>query len=133
MRDRAVNLLTQQGLPVAIEPQRVRSKSPGAGIFLVAEYESSRAGFAALGKKGKPSERVAEEAVTDLLAFHHSQAALDEYLTDQLILPIALSDCSGSLSAQRLSKHTLTNIWVVEQFLGPVARVVQKNNLIQFV
>jgi RNA 3'-terminal phosphate cyclase (ATP) len=133
MRDRTVNLLTQQRLPVAIEPQRVRSKSPGAGIFLVAEYESSRAGFGVLGKKGKPSERVAEEAVNDLLAFHHSQAALDEHLTDQLILPIALSDWSGSLSAQRLSKHTLTNIWVVEQFLGPVARVEQKNNLIQFV
>jgi RNA 3'-terminal phosphate cyclase (ATP) len=127
IRNRAVNLLTQNDLPVSIEPQRVRSESPGAGIFLVAEYEHGRAGFSALGKKGKPSEQVAAEAVNQFLAFHQSEAALDPHLADQMILPVALSGWSGILSAERVSKHTLTNIGVVEQFLGPVARVEQNN------
>jgi RNA 3'-terminal phosphate cyclase (ATP) len=133
MRDRAVNLLRQKDLPATIEPQRVRSVSPGAGIFLVAEYEDSQAGFGAIGRKGKPAERVAEEAVNDLLAFHQSGAVLDQHLADQLILPMALSGWSGALLTERLSKHTLTNIWVVEQFLGPMAKVEQKSNLIRFV
>jgi RNA 3'-terminal phosphate cyclase (ATP) len=133
MRDRAINLLTQKNLPATIEPQRVRSVSPGAGIFLIAEYESSRAGFGTLGRKGKPAERVAEEAVNDLLTFHQSGAVLDEHLTDQLILPMALSGWSGALSTEQLSKHTLANIWVVEQFLGPMAKVERKSNLIRFV
>jgi RNA 3'-terminal phosphate cyclase (ATP) len=133
MRDRAMNLLEQKDLPATIEPQRVRSVSPGAGIFLVAEYEFSRAGFGAIGRKGKPAERVTEEAVNDLLAFHQSRAVLDEHLTDQLILPMVLSGSSGVLLAERLSKHTLTNIWVVEQFLGPVAKVDRNSNLIQFI
>lgn len=132
MRDRAINLLKQEGLPVTIEPRRVQSVSPGAGIFLVAEYESSRAGFSALGKIGKPAERVAEEAVNDLLAFHRSGAALDVHLTDQLILPVALSGLPAVLSVERVSEHTLTNIWVVEQFFGPVAEVDRKNNIIRF-
>ncbi len=132
MSDYAARRLEKAGLPVSIEPQRVRSTSPGAGIFLMAEYESSRAGFGALGKKGKPAERVAEEAVKAALAFHRSAAIFDEHLTDQLILPMALSGYSGVFSAERISKHTLTNIRVVEQFLGSVAKVNRKNNTIQF-
>jgi RNA 3'-terminal phosphate cyclase (ATP) len=132
MRDRAANLLDQAGLPFTIEPQRVRSISPGAGIFLVAEYEHSRAGFTALGEIGKPAERVAEEAVNDLLAFHHSNALLDKHLADQLILPQALSGQAATLSVERVSNHTLTNLWLVEQFLGPVAEINQDEGTIQF-
>ena len=132
MRDRAANLLAEAGLPAAIEPRRVRSASPGAGIFLTAEYESSLAGFSALGKKGKPSEQVAEEAVNDLLAFHRSQAAVEAHLADQLILPWALAKLPGALSTERLTGHILTNIWVVEQFFGPVTRVDHERGLVHF-
>jgi RNA 3'-terminal phosphate cyclase (ATP) len=132
IRNRAVNLLDQAGMPSSIEPQRVRSNSPGAGIFLTAEYENVRTGFTALGKKGKPSEQVAQEAVDALLAYHHSGAVVDEHLADQLVVPAALAEWSGTLPVERVSNHTLTNLWVVEQFLGPVARVDQKRNLIIF-
>lgn len=132
MRDRAARLLDQVDLPFTLEPQRVQSVSPGAGIFLVAEYESSRAGFSALGERGKPSERVAEEAVEALLAFHYSRAVVDEHLADQLILPLALAGLSVTLSVERISPHMLTNLWVVEQFLGPVAKINQNQNTIQF-
>ncbi len=133
MTDRAMSLFKQAGLPAAIEPQRVRSVSPGAGIFLLAEYEWSRAGFSAIGKVGKPSETVAEEAVNDLLAFHESGAALDEHLVDQLVLPVAVNGVPVTLQADRLSKHTLTNIWVMEKFLGRVAEVDTASNIINFI
>jgi len=132
IRNRAMNLFDRAGIPAAIEPQRVRSESPGAGIFLTAEYDNIRAGFTALGKKGKPSEQVAQEAVDTLLAYHHSGAVVDKHLADQLILPAALAEWSGTLSVERVSNHTLTNLWVVEQFLGPVAQVDQKRKLIIF-
>lgn len=132
MRDRAINLLKQVNLPAQIVPKRVPSLSPGAGIFLVAEYEGGRAGFTALGEKGKPSEQVAQEAVDDLLSFHNSGAFFDEHLTDQLILPLALAGQPLTLTTQRLSKHALTNIWVVEQFLGPVAQMNQNHGIIEF-
>jgi RNA 3'-terminal phosphate cyclase (ATP) len=134
MRDCAANLLSAEGLsPHSIEPQRVRSTSPGAGIFLVAEYETGLAGFSALGHKGKASERVAEEAVEALLAFHRSGAAFDEHLADQLIVPIAASGHTAAYSTEKISLHTLTNLWVVEQFLGPVTEVNQQEKIVRLV
>jgi len=130
--DRARNLLKQAGLPAEITPMRVQSVSPGAGLFLTAEYEASRAGFSSLGEKGKPSERVAEEAVEQFLAFHQSGAFADEHLADQLILPIALAGCPLTFSTSNLSQHTRTNIWVVEQFFGPMVVVDQEHNQIHF-
>jgi RNA 3'-terminal phosphate cyclase (ATP) len=106
--------------------------SPGAGIFLTAEYEASRAGFGSLGEKGKPSEQVAEEAVEQLLAFHQSGAFADEHLADQLILPIALAGLPVTFSASTLSQHTLTNIWVVEQFFGPIVVIDHENKQLKF-
>ncbi|MEW5957476.1 MAG: RNA 3'-terminal phosphate cyclase [Chloroflexota bacterium] len=132
MRDRAVNLLKQAGLPAGIEPQRVSSVSPGAGIFLAAGYEAGLAGFSALGKKGKPADQVAAEAVDDLLAFHRCGAGVDRHLADQVILPLALTDFSGPLHVEALTQHTLTNIWVVEQFLGKIITVDHDHNLIFF-
>lgn len=132
MRDRAINLFKQAGRPAQIQPMRVPSLSPGAGIFLMAEYEGGRAGFTALGERGKPSEQVAQEVVDNFLSFHGSGAFLDEHLTDQLILPLALAGQPVTLTTERLSQHTLTNIWAVEQFLGPVAQVDQRHGIIEF-
>ena len=116
MATRAYSLLESAGFEVHIEPRRVRAACPGAGIFLVAEYEGVRAGFSALGAKGKPSEVVAEEAVAALLAHRDSGAALDCHLADQLALPLALAGGVSRFSVERVSRHLTTNIWVVRQF-----------------
>jgi RNA 3'-terminal phosphate cyclase (ATP) len=133
IRNRAANLLDAAGLPHDIQPELARSTSPGAGIFLTAEYRHSRAGFGALGAKGKPSEQVAQEAVDDLLAFHAGSAALDAHLADQLIVPLALAKGAGlTLSAQAITEHARTNLWLVEQFLGPVAQLDADRATLQF-
>jgi RNA 3'-terminal phosphate cyclase (ATP) len=116
MTDRAHSLLKGAGLDAHIEPLRVRAECAGAGIFLTAEYEGARAGFSALGAKGKPSEAVAEEAVVALLAHRDSGQALDQHLADQLVLPMALAGDASSFSVERISRHLATNKWVVEQF-----------------
>src|SRR3974390_2330273 len=68
MSDRARAALGDLGVPVQIEPLPVRAACPGAGIFLLAEYETLAASFSALGRQGKPSEAVADEAVAVLRA-----------------------------------------------------------------
>jgi RNA 3'-terminal phosphate cyclase (ATP) len=114
MADRADKLLKSQGVAAEIETLRVKADCAGAGIFLAAEYEKTRAGFSALGARGKPSEQVAEEACRALLSFHRSAAAVDKHLADQLILPLALADGPSTFLAEEISQHTETNIWVVE-------------------
>lgn len=132
MASRAANLLRQAGMVADIEPKRVRAASPGAGIFLTAEYEHIAAGFSALGSRGKPSETVATEAVQSLLAYRDSDQTLDVHLADQLVLPLALSGGETTLNAVALSQHTLTNLWVTEQFLGPVAGIDRRNRQLIF-
>jgi RNA 3'-terminal phosphate cyclase (ATP) len=90
---------------------------PGTFIFLVARFESIAAGFSALGKRGKPAEAVADEAVDQMLAHLRSPGALDPHLADQLVLYMALAKGSSRLSTSRVSAHLLTNVWVLEQFL----------------
>ncbi|MDF2692768.1 MAG: 3-terminal phosphate cyclase [Labilithrix sp.] len=106
---------------VDFESKDVDAACPGVALFISAHYASSRAGFGVLGERGKPAERVADEAVAALLAFHRSSAAIDEHLADQLLVPAALANGPSELAVQRVTSHLTTNAWVIEQ-LG-VARV----------
>ncbi len=116
MANRAENLLRQAHLPAQIQPLRGRGLAPGAGIFLTAEYEHSRAGFSALGRRGIPAERVAETAVRELLDFHAQAVPVDPFLGDQLLLPLAFSSQTSQYRVASISKHLTTNAWVIEQF-----------------
>jgi RNA 3'-terminal phosphate cyclase (ATP) len=114
---RANKVLAGGGLRPQVQALRERAAGPGAGLFLVAEYDGSAAGFAALGEKGKPSEQVAEEASLDLLANHAAGQPVDMHLADQLLLPAALAAGHSRYATCRLTQHTLTNADVIRQFL----------------
>jgi RNA 3'-terminal phosphate cyclase (ATP) len=116
MSDRATARLRAAGLVTRIVPQRLRAACPGAGIFLTAEYEGTRCGFSDLGRIGKPAEAVADEAVDALLYHHSSRAAVDEHLSDQLLVPFALADGMSRMVVDLVSRHLKTNAWVIEQF-----------------
>ncbi len=116
MSNRARNLLTDRGIQTQIEPLRVRSAGPGAGIFLIAEYEKSLAGFSSIGERGKPSERVAEEVVVRFLAHDTSGCAIDRFLADQLLLPMALAGGQSEMTVSEISQHLLTNAHIIRRF-----------------
>jgi RNA 3'-terminal phosphate cyclase (ATP) len=105
------------GLPVAeVEADGL---DPGSLVFLW----GPRAGFHALGARGKPAEKVADEAVEAFLSFQHRRMALDRHLADQLVLYLALAQGPSSFTTEEITLHLLTNIWVIEQFLGPSFQV----------
>ncbi len=116
MANRAENLLRKAGLKVYIQTLREKGVAPGAGIFLIAEYENSLSGFSGLGKLRLTSEKVAEIVCGDLLKFHHTGAPVDEHLADQLLLPMALAGSESQYHVARLSRHLITNAAVIEQF-----------------
>ena len=116
MSDRARAGLSDFGVPVQVEPQRVRAVCPGAGIFLLAEYETLAASFSAHGRQGKPSEAVADEAVAALREHHASGAAVELHLADQLLLPLAVAAGPSLFTMARPTAHLATNAWTIEQF-----------------
>ena len=114
MANRAGNLLRENGLHPDVRPLRERAPGPGAGIFLWL----SKAGFGQLGRPGYPADKVAEDAVAELLSFiENGPAAVDQHLADQLLIPMALAQGRSTFTTHLLSSHTLTNASIVRQWL----------------
>jgi RNA 3'-terminal phosphate cyclase (ATP) len=116
MASHAEKLLQQAHFPAQIQPEIERGMGPGAGIFLTAEYEHSRAGFSALGGRGIRAEQVAETAVRKLMDFHAQGLPVEPFLGDQLLLPLALSSATSQYRVVNISQHLTSNAWVIEQF-----------------
>jgi len=53
------------------------------------------------------------------VAFRESGAALDRHLADQILLYLALARVPSTFTTEAVTSHLLTNVWVIEQFLGP--------------
>jgi RNA 3'-terminal phosphate cyclase (ATP) len=118
-RRQAARLAARLGeaLPVAVIP--AGGQGPGSLVCLW----GPRAGFSALGARGKPAETVADEAADAYQTFRKSGAALDRHLADQLLLYLALAPGPSAVTTEAVTSHLLTNVWVIEQFLGPTFEV----------
>jgi RNA 3'-terminal phosphate cyclase (ATP) len=106
-----------EALPVDLVP--AGGQDPGSLVFLW----GPRAGFSALGARGKPAERVADEVADAFLTFRERGAALDRHLADQILLYLALARGPSTITTEAVTSHLLTNVWVIEQFLGPTFEV----------
>jgi RNA 3'-terminal phosphate cyclase (ATP) len=116
MVSRARAQLAAAGVAADLDTESVDAASPGAGLFTTAEYACSRAGFDALGRRGVPAERVADNAIRAFFDFDRAGAAVEAHLADQLLLAMACADGPCELRAERSTPHLVTNAWVIEQF-----------------
>ncbi|MBI5755797.1 MAG: RNA 3'-terminal phosphate cyclase [Nitrospirae bacterium] len=118
-----LNNLKTLGVDTDIEVSSAPSLGKGAFFFIVAEYEKIMAGFSSLGAIGKPAEEVAREACRDFLEYHEAHGAVDPHLADQLIPYIALAEGVSSFTTTKITRHLLTNVWTVRQFMDVDIRV----------
>jgi RNA 3'-terminal phosphate cyclase (ATP) len=123
-RAQALRRLTGRCDDIEIDLVRMAAQSPGTVLLLLAEFEGSRCCYAALGARGKPAERVADEAVDALEEFLATDAAIDQYLADQLVLPLACAGGVSELRTAKITRHLVTNAAIVRMFL-PVDIAIQ--------
>lgn len=64
----------------------------------------------------KSAEQIANQLAEQVKQYMESNAAVDEYLADQLLLPLALGQ-SGEFTAQSISEHTRTQATMIEKFI----------------
>lgn len=102
---------------IAIEIESFAAWSKGTLLLLLAEFEHSQACYFALGERGKPAERVADEALDNLASFLNQEGSVDAWLADQLLLPMAMASGSSVLSTCEVTRHLLTNTEVICYFL----------------
>ena len=118
---RAEMRLREMRVPVTIEVIEGNGPGPGTHLFVLAEAEGSRAGFAALGERGKPAERVADEACAALGDYLEAEGALDPHLADQVLPALALAEGESAFTTTAVTPHLVTNAWAIRQFLPEVA------------
>ena len=104
-------------LPIRMDTRELRVFGQGTFIFLRCEYEHAVAGFTALGERGKPAERVGEEAALELLEHHRTGMPVDPHLADQLVLYLARAEAPSVFATSRITTHLETNLLVAGYFL----------------
>lgn len=100
-----------------LQPEVVHNScSPGNVVSILIESEHLTEVFTGFGERGIMAEAVADKVVREARRYLASEAAVGEYLADQLLIPMALAG-GGAFTTCRLSRHALTNIEIIHQFL----------------
>jgi RNA 3'-terminal phosphate cyclase (ATP) len=126
-RQHSLARLSGLGLPAEIEIMELPSFGKGTLLLLLAEFEGSQACYFGLGARGKPAEQVADEAVDAVLSFLKTDGVIDEYLADQLLLPLALVTEPSELRTSKVTQHLLTNAQVIQAY--QIAKITIEANL----
>jgi RNA 3'-terminal phosphate cyclase (ATP) len=91
---------------------------PGSVLALVVDTSPAPALFFGLGERGKPAERVADEAVDQAGAYlDAAPAAVDCHSADQTVLPLAMADGPSEFTVAEVTAHLLTNVAVIRRFV----------------
>ena len=113
----ARQLLENAGLDVSVEIEEYDGPAPGTATHVRVPTGLSGGAFTALGERGLPAEKVATRAAQLAIAFARSDAAVDKYLADQLILPLALAEGTSEYTTHEITEHLVTNAEIVSRFL----------------
>lgn len=113
--------LLEAGYPSQIETRSFNAISTGSGITLW----TGHLGGSALGARGLPAENVGRYAAEEIITDMETEASVDIHLADQLIPYMAFAG-ESSYTVRELSPHTLTNIWITEQFLDVKFNIEEK-------
>lgn len=115
-RDRALTRLQGRHNRIEIELLDLPARSKGTFLLLLAEFKHGEACYVSLGAIGKRAEQVADEACLWLEKFLAGAGAVDEYLADQLLLPLAFADGESLFRTARVTEHLRTNAEVIRAF-----------------
>ncbi len=117
----------EAGISVNVASGGAEPRSPGSVINLWVESEPMMfMGTSALGERGKPAERVGAEASHSLVDQLGSNAAVDLYTADNLVLWCTLASGESMFTTSKLTSHTLTAIELARIFTGVKFDVEEK-------
>lgn len=95
---------------------KLSGMSEGNHLFVNIKTENHIQQFSALGEKRKAGEQIAKNLAVQVLTYLQSSALVDEYLADQLLLPLVLGQ-GGTFTTQTISQHTQTQADIIQKFM----------------
>jgi RNA 3'-terminal phosphate cyclase (ATP) len=104
-------------------------QGPGNVLLLEIQSEHITEIFTGFAQRGVRAEAVADGAIKMAKEYLAAEVPVSEHLADQLLIPLALAG-EGEFTTLTPSRHTLTNIEVIQRFLSvPITQTQQKDNV----
>jgi RNA 3'-terminal phosphate cyclase (ATP) len=114
---RAVYRLEQFGMKAVVREQTWEG-GPGTVLALEVSGGPVPALFVSIGERGKPAERVADDATDEAIAHLKAGAErVDAHSADQLVLPLALAEGASQYDVSQITRHLTTNAAVIRRFI----------------
>jgi RNA 3'-phosphate cyclase len=114
---RAVYRLREAGI-IADFTEEHWDGGPGTVLAVTLATQPVPTLFCALGERGRPAERVADEAVEEVIAHVRAEpAGVDLHSADQLVLPLSLAEGPSTYRVAQVTQHVLTNISTIRRFV----------------
>jgi RNA 3'-terminal phosphate cyclase (ATP) len=104
-------------------------KGPGNALVLEIEAEHVTGVFTGFGERDRPAEEVALEAIEAAKLWLEAGVPVDEYLADQLLLPLALAG-GGMFRTTKPSLHATTNAATIQRFAPVPIQFQQESELV---
>jgi RNA 3'-terminal phosphate cyclase (ATP) len=110
-------------IPVSVEIEHYKKEwdphlGPGSGIVLWANCGKTLLGSDSLGARGKPAERVGEEAASILVDDLSTGMAFDRHMSDMLPPFLAFTGGVSEIGGARLTMHASTVLELLRIFLS---------------
>ncbi len=115
----AKKILESGGYSVEIKTEVSGGISTGSGITLFTAYKGS----VSLGEKGKPAEKVGEEAAREILMEMNRRGAFDRFLADQVMIPAVIAKGETEYTATEITLHARSNAYVINSFFDGAAEI----------
>lgn len=117
-KNQAIQILQRKNLFPKIEIVEMPARGKNTMMLLLGQFENSQCCYYALGARGKPAEQVAQEAANDFLKFLDTSGVFDEYLADQILIPLSLTAGFSQYKTPKVTQHLVTNIEIIRYFIS---------------
>jgi RNA 3'-terminal phosphate cyclase (ATP) len=117
LAERAGQRVSEMGLEVTSRVENWQG-GPGCMVGIELPTEPAPTFLFALGERGKPAEKVGDEAAAQVAAFlEAAPLGVDAHSADQLLLPLALAPEPSQFRVAEVTSHLRTNAYVIQHFL----------------
>ena len=104
-------------------------RGPGNILICTLESQNITEVFTGFGEKGVPADRVALATVKEVREYLAAGVPVGRHLADQLMIPMALAG-GGTFQTLPPTRHSLTNIEVIQKFLDVKITATKQDRLV---
>lgn len=104
-------------LPVEVEIMPLRSRGSGVSVTVFGEFERGWGSGTFNGSRGLRMESVVDTAIRAFDDWAATNATVDPFLADQMLVLAALAEGKTTYTTPRITRRLVTMIWVIKQFM----------------